>query len=650
MKKIFQFCCLFLFAQPLVAQTIFDDCNDPLNQVECGKQYHLPAIKPTETSRVPDVYDVKYLRLELTVDPNVNAINGKVTTYFTTKIAGLTQIQFDLDSNLTVQFVKYHGQDLTFSQYSNATLKINLPGPIAAVGTLDSVAVAYGGTPPSTGFGSWNQTTHEGVPVIWTLSEPYGARDWWPCKQTLNDKADAVDIWVTTPAQYRVASNGLLVGETQLADQKIYHWQTHYPIAAYLIAIGVTNYSVYSNFVPMPSGNPLEVLNYVYPESLNDAQANTPQIIPVIQLYDSLTIKYPFSAEKYGHAQFNWGGGMEHQTMSYVINYGHELMNHECAHQWFGDYITCGSWQDIWLNEGFATYFEALTRQRFLPPNEWLYWRTSKIEAITSQPGGSVFCTDTTNVGRIFNGRLTYNKGAFLLHMLRWKLGDAVFFNGLKSYLNDPALAFKYARTIDLQHHLEQVSGQSLGVFFEQWFYGEGYPSYQVNWNQNGSKVDVFLYQTTSHPSVSFYEMPVPIRFSGEGHDTTLVFDHNFSGQSFSAELPFHVAEVTFDPELWILSANNSVTLVGTLNPQQPELLMDIFPNPASDKLTISLPESQLITSVSITNTAGQLIQQQTAPGDRSVYQADVSSLPPGLYTVQVQTNNLRAGRLFMKK
>ncbi|MEI6411225.1 MAG: M1 family aminopeptidase, partial [Bacteroidota bacterium] len=446
------------------------------------------------------------------------------------------------------------------------------------------------------------------------------------------------------------ASNGLLVGETQNGTDKTYHWHTRYPIAAYLIAIGVTNYSVYSDFVPMPSGNPLEVLNYVYPESLNDALAGTPEIVPVIQLYDSLTIKYPFSAEKYGHAQFGWGGGMEHQTMSYVTSFGHELINHECAHQWFGDYITCGSWQDIWLNEGFATYFEALTRQRFLAPGEWLYWRTSKIQAITSQPGGSVFCTDTTNVNRIFSGRLTYNKGAFLLHMLRWKLGDVVFFNGLKSYLNDPALAFKYARTIDLQHHLEQVSGQSLGVFFQQWFYGEGYPSYQVNWKQNGSKLTVFLYQTTSHPSVSFYEMPVPVQFSGEGHDTTLVFDHTFSGQSFSAELPFQVSSVKFDPELWILSANNSVSIVGTNNPKQPELMLDIFPNPVSDKLTLSLQESQFITSVSIMNSAGQLLSQQTTPGDRSVYQADVSSLPPGLYTVQVQTNNLKAGRLFMKK
>jgi len=100
----------------------------------------------------------------------------------------------------------------------------------------------------------------------------------------------------------------------------------------------------------MAVGDSLQVLNYVYPENLSSAQLQTPDIIPIIQLYDSLTIPYPFRNEKYGHAQFNWGGGMEHQTMSFMVNFNQDLMAHECAHQWFGDLITCGSWEDIWLN------------------------------------------------------------------------------------------------------------------------------------------------------------------------------------------------------------------------------------------------------------------------------------------------------------
>jgi aminopeptidase N len=219
----------------------------------------------------------------------------------------------------------------------------------------------------------------------------------------------------------------VLVSETQNGNLRTCHWKSHYPIAAYLVAIAVTNYSYYSNYVPLGSGDSLQVLNYVYPEDLTYAQSNTPGIISIIQLYDSLTITYPFFKEKYGHCQFGWGGGMEHQTMTYLVSFDYSLMAHECAHQWFGDMVTCGSWEDIWLNEGFATYWQGMTVEHYDPSN-WMGWKQSQRDYIISQPDGSVLCTDTTDVGRIFDGRLTYSKGAYLLHMLRWTVGDAAFF------------------------------------------------------------------------------------------------------------------------------------------------------------------------------------------------------------------------------
>jgi aminopeptidase N len=518
------------------------------------------SLLQSSLSLVPDNYDLKYHRFNWTADPAVNYIKGSVTSYFIPLTAGFNQMNFDMSLALNVDSVKYHNASLSFTHNANDLLQIALPSVIP-VNTLDSIIVYYQGAPVGSGLGSFAKTTHgnTNVPVLWTLSESFGAKDWWPCKQKLNDKIDSIDVIVTTPSAYRAASNGLLVSETASGANKVYHWQSHYPIETYLVAIGITNYSVYHNRLPVSYADTLDVLNYVYPEDSATASSQTPDILNVIALYNSLVGPYPFANEKYGHCEFGWGGGMEHQTMSFVINFSHSLIAHECAHQWFGDKVTCGSWEDIWLNEGFATYMEGLTEQ-YLFPSTWTSWKSSKINSITSVSNGSVLCSDTTNENRIFSSRLSYDKGAYLLHMLRWKLGDAFFFQSLRNYLNDPLLAYGYAKTPDLKRHFENLSGQNLTKFFDQWYYKQGYPSYQLRWNQTGSNLIVKINQVQSDPSVSFFEMPVPVRFQAVGHDTTLVFNHTFSGQVFTATLNFTATTITFNPDLWILSKNNTVT------------------------------------------------------------------------------------------
>ncbi|MCB0848302.1 MAG: T9SS type A sorting domain-containing protein [Bacteroidetes bacterium] len=572
-------------------------------------------------------YDVKYHRFHWQIDPSQLYISGSVMTLFETK-SNTNQLEFDLVSALTVDSVMYHSATVNFS-HTNDILTVMLPATLP-VGTLDSVEIVYQGVPPGSGFGSFNTSTHNGTPVLWTLSEPFYSSDWWPCKSLNTDKADSIDVFVTTDTSYRVASNGKLMNEIFNGSEKTVHWKSNYPISSYLVAIAVTNYAVYSDYVPLAGGDSLQVLNYVYPEDLATAQSQTPQIIPIIQLYDSLTIEYPFKNEKYGHAQFNWGGGMEHQTMSFVINYGQSLIAHECAHQWFGDLVTCGSWEDIWLNEGFATYFEGLTKERYFPA-QWYSWKSQKISNITSQPDGSVKCTDTTDVSRIFNGRLTYDKGSYLLHMLRWKLGDAVFFQALRDYLNDPALKFGYAKTPDLIQHLQNTSGQNLNVFFDQWYYKQGYPAYQVNWSQNNQQVYVQINQTTSDPSVTFFEMPVPVKFSGAGHDTTLVFNHTFSGQLFTATIPWPVSTVEFDPDLWILSANNQVSL-GIPSLSHPTTSFDIYPNPVKDNLKIEI-RNQSSGQLVISDAAGKILLKEDAVKEKTK-NISVNNWAKGIYFV----------------
>jgi len=590
-------------------------------------------------------YDIKYHRLEWTIDPAVYYVEGTITTYFIPLATSFQQIYFDLATSLTVLNVMYHGQSLTFTQQSPDLLQITLPN-IIAVSQLDSISVSYEGQPPSNGFGSFAQSYHNSIPVLWTLSEPYGAKDWWPCKQDLNDKIDSIDVIVTVPQANKVGSNGTLISTTQDGNFKTYHWKHHYPIAAYLIAIAVTNYSEYSDYVPVSGSPNIEVLNYVYPENLSSAQSQTPEIVEILSFYNDKFGLYPYADEKYGHAQFGWGGGMEHQTMSFMGGFSYGLMAHELAHQWFGDKVTCGSWEDIWLNEGFATYLTGLTDEFLGSAQNWENWKTGQINYITSQDGGSVWCDDTTNVGRIFNGRLSYAKGSMLLHMLRWIEGDTAFFQALQNYLNDPALAYGYALTSDLQQHLENTGGVSLTEFFNDWFYGQGFPSYHLTSIINGNNLNLVVGQTTSHVSVSFFEMPIPIYVAGQGQDTILRLEHTSSGQIFSINLPFEPDSVSFDPEHWIISANNTNSFIVGIEDTQIDDFVQIFPNPISDNLHFIAQDK--ISELFIFNGTGQLIASYFPR--KKQFELNFSEYSSGLYHIQYSINNKVFSKMVVKE
>lgn len=406
-------------------------------------------------------YDINYHRLYWEVDPKEAEIKGEVTTYYTA-LSDLNQIVFDLADNMDVNNIQQRGKSLSFTQ-NNEELIIDLP-LTQKKNKLDSLTIFYDGNPVSSGFGSFEINTHgsANTPVLWTLSEPYGAKGWWPCKQDLTDKIDSIDVLIKHPIQYKAASNGLLISEKPEGFSTITHWRHKYPIPAYLIAIAVTNYSVYKENAPEL---PFDIVNYVYPEGLSNTKASTAITPDIMLLFNELFEMYPFADEKYGHAQFGWGGGMEHTTMSFMGSWSRGLIAHELAHQWFGNKITCGSWEDIWLNEGFATYLDGLVYENFDGQDVFSQWRKAVVNSVTSSPSGSTFVTDTTSVSRIFSSRLSYRKGAMILHMLRYKIGDDNFFQGVKNYLADPTLAYSYAKTEDLQRHLEATSLVDLNEF-----------------------------------------------------------------------------------------------------------------------------------------------------------------------------------------
>ncbi|WP_405610313.1 M1 family aminopeptidase [Polaribacter sp. Asnod1-A03] len=578
-------------------------------------------------------YDISYHKLEFSVDPAIASISGKVTTTFTA-LQNMNTVIFDLDDNMTVSNVTQNNNTLAFTQNSDDELIITLQNTINS-NESTSVTITYSGNPTSNGFGSFEVNTHNGTPVLWTLSEPYGALGWWPCKQDLNDKIDAIDVYITAPETYTSVSNGLEQSATINNGKKTTHFKHQYPIPAYLIAIAVTNYETYSHSVSN-NGNPFPIVNYVYPEDITYAKNSTEITVDIMNNFINLFGNYPFDNEKYGHAQFGWGGGMEHTTVSFMGSFNRDLIAHELAHQWFGNKVTCGSWKDIWLNEGFATYLTGLTVENLDGDDAFKNWRYNKINSITTSTNGAVYLSDadTTSVSRIFNSRLSYNKGSMVLHMLRKKLGDVAFFKGLKNYLSDENLAYGYAKTPDLIVHLETESNLNLTEFFNDWIYNEGYPSYNLNWYQTETNsVNITLNQTQSDASVSFFEANVPIRLNGtNGEILDLILDNTQNEQTFTEDVSFTVDSVDFDPDSHLISKNNSSTLNTPANHTSD--FLTIYPNPVDDILSINTVNTTTIHKVKVYNLLSQKMLESTKN------EVNLSELNKGVYIVTVETSS----------
>ena len=578
------------------------------------------------------LYDLIYQRMEWEVDLNRTYIKGKITSYIKSTSNGLDVAEFDLEETMIVDSVKQGNSAMNFSRTDNKLI-LHLDHPLPE-GQIDSVAVFYRGEPRKTGFGSFSLGYHNQVPVVWTLSEPYGAMEWWPCKQSLADKIDSIDVIVTTPQLYRTASNGILVSERVTDGKRTMHWKHRFPIATYLVAIAVTNYVDYSDYLNLPDGRKIRVLNFVYPESLTEARERTPVTTWVMALYNDLIGEYPFALEKYGHAQFGWGGGMEHQTMSFMGGFGFDLIAHELAHQWFGNSITLASWQHIWLNEGFATYLTGLAYEHYQDGFYWNSWKKLTVERIVSDPGGSVFVNDTTKVSRIFNGRLSYSKGAYLLHMLRWILGDDKFFEAMQNYYTDPEIVHGFARHDQVVEHFEAAGDTSLTEFFNDWYYGEGFPVYSANCTQmNDHLLHVTLSQTSSHPSVGFFEMPVPVRaynhIKSDSVDFVLV--HTENSQEFLVNPGFEVSEIKIDPDRWLIAKINEIVQVPVMDMNEE---VSVFPNPFSDRITVSVPANDRLIGLRLYTTGGNLLQELTGEETNS----DLSNLPEGTYLLEIIT------------
>ncbi|MEI7811569.1 MAG: M1 family aminopeptidase [Ignavibacteria bacterium] len=597
--------------------------------------------------------DVTYYKLELNITDSVGYISGTATIGIRSAHQALDSLFLDLYSGLTVSDVSLDNQKLTYTRPSNQ-IAITLPRTYS-YGEVFYLKISYHGSPATSGFGNYTDEQHNGQRIIWSLSEPYGTRDWFPCKDTPADKADSSDVWVTCPSAMTVASNGTFEGITENGNgTHLVKWKSRYPIAQYLISIALTNYTLYTNYFKYSTTDSMAVMNYIFPENFNEqAKQALDKTIDMLKIYSDRFGLYPFIKEKYGHAQFGWGGGMEHQTITSLVSFDEELISHELAHQWFGDKITCAKWEDIWLNEGFAEYCTAIYYEDAYGKTMYDSYMAGLISG-AKYAAGPIYLDDITNVYEIFNISRSYYKGAAVLHMLRGVVGDSIFYKIMKTYANDSRYAYNVATTPDFQGVAESVYGKSLKFFFDEWIYGENYPKYSYSWNSARTSMDTYRVNLnisqTQNTNPVFFTMPVQIKINfTSGMDTIITVWNDKQEQSFTLDVRSEPVSVIPDPNGLIIKNANLVNVYKNIENITTFQLEQNYPNPFNPgtkiKFGIANTSGTVNVSLKVFDVLGCemaiLINEEKQPGVYEIYfDAASYGLMSGIYYYQLKAGN----------
>jgi len=570
-------------ARPLSSQagdSVFDEIRREHQWIE--KHLHEPALlaAPPAKSLVrlqaitdaPQTIDVEHYRLQIRLDPEALTFAGTVSIEARTT-APTTAININAFDNLEIQTVRVNVENNAFNiRRKHNRLTLNFAEALPA-GRQLTIAVDYHGTAVE------NNSQGDGMLVVRhgpgavtnmaNLSEPYAAPSWWPCIDDVRDKATS-EVEITVPQNYLGASNGVLTKTVTNADQSTtYFWREDYPVTTYLISVAVTNYAKFEDTYTAMDGRTMPLIFYVYPEHLALAELKFAVTRQAMEIFAPLFGEYPFINEKYGIAEFPWNGGMEHQTLTSLgqsivgspTNIAHSIIAHELAHQWWGDLVTMRTWDDIWLNEGFATYSEVLFAERFahLDAGE-LMSRSYDDGAVFGQLGGTVTAEHLDDP--FDDTGAVYRKGAWALHMLRHLMGDETFFAMLKDYRQ--RFAFGNASTSDFQQVCEEHYGDKLDWFFQQWIYAPGRPVYKVTSEispaetMNDFIVSLVIKQKQTHAipnrADGVYIMPLDVTIHyADGTSETRVVKNDKRKQTFTFSVPKPPASVGIDEGHWVL-------------------------------------------------------------------------------------------------
>ena len=518
----------------------------PPGENACRKAHaHAGRILPATNSLSSDNIDIVSYTINMTADFNAGEISVRCDIGLRSMEQGLNGFSLDF-VGLTVSRVQEDLiRDVGFSQ-SGGELLITPFSPLN-LGEERTYSISYQGRPSK---GLFFRGENNGI--CFTFTQPNDSRYWFPCRDVPNDKADWYRGNIVVPSDHLVASNGELEGTQDNGDgTTTFHYFHDYPISTYLISLAISRYGTFTQ----NSTGGVSMMHYVYPPLVDDAVYDWENVPAMVDFYSNDYFPYPFPT--YGMATAPLGGAMEHQTMTTMSsglitgNRRYEsTVAHELAHQWWGDMVTCYDWPNIWLNEGFATYFDALFTEHFYGEEDF----RNQMEG-----NRSTYFSWESYEGRfpLYNpdymwGGTVYNKGAWVLHMLRNVVGTATFKNIMQEYAT--RYLYDNARTEDFIEVCEDVAGTDLDWFFDQWVYMAGYPEYQYRWSYQAGTITIRIDQIQEVDSVTpLFNMPVDLRILTPSGDIDATVWVDQESENFFINTPAEPSRVLFDPDVWLL-------------------------------------------------------------------------------------------------
>ncbi len=416
------------------------------------------------------------------------------------------------------------------------------------------------------------------------------------------------------------------------------HWEHSYPVPAYLFAIAVGPYREITRTLELRDGALLPIQHFFNPiDTIPEGWLYNDQA----QMFDSFEEwygPYPFRDEQYGNVWTTRSGGMEHQTMSHVGVWNVALFAHELVHQWFGDKVTNGSWQHLWLHEGFAVYCTQLILFRQSPSFAGAFLRRDEDRLRNQARTGSVFARDTSDVFQLFSQALRYRKPGLLLRELEYRIGFDTLALAMRNFANDPDLAYGYATTDDFLRHVNLATGEDYTWWFDQHIYGYGLPFYRISYTDAPGGIRVTLEQSNTDPRGGFKRQLLPLRLVGRNEEGAIVskdarVDITALEQSLDIAFPGTLDSLVLDPEHWVVT-------------DKPQILdlrasadLNVGPNPFQDELKVFFPQGRFESgALRVVDVSGREVYS-TGFTNTNQLRIDAKDWAQGAYVLEVSTS-----------